>query len=235
MKIIAHRGGATAQRLENSLASLMNSAQMGVDMVECDVTKLKDGAYVIFHDSTLSRLTGNNVKTEELTLQEISEMLINCGRSITTLQHVLSFYDSKIPILLHIKMKKIDDNLLTIFRNTSVPLIFGAISVDVVKSLHKYFPPERILAFMPKETDYKEFILAGAGNIRLWENWLGRIVPADIKKDYNVEVWIMANDENKSNRGSRATLDKCYELGSDAVLMDDIELSSLWKLAYLNN
>jgi len=235
MKIIAHRGGATAQMLENSLGSIINSAQMGADLVECDVTKLKDGAYVIFHDKTLLRLTGNDVKTRDLTLQEISDKLNYCGKSIATLQQLLSSYNLLVPILLHFKMKTIDDDLLEILKGAEVPLLFGAVSIDVVKSLRKYFPSEKILAFIPSETDYKDFILAGAGNIRLWETWLGDIVPEDIKKDYNVEVWVMAKDTNKSNRGSKATLDLCYELCADAVIMDDVELASHWKFGRLDN
>jgi hypothetical protein len=39
----------------------------------------------------------------------------------------------------------------------------------------------------------------------------------------------MARDENKSNRGSIATLDKCKALGADGVLMDDPILGVSWK------
>ena len=51
MKIISHRG-ASAVKIENSLESLLYAGELGADMVECDVTRLADGTYVIFHDNT---------------------------------------------------------------------------------------------------------------------------------------------------------------------------------------
>ena len=49
MKWIAHRG-ASLEMPENTLASLRLGSALGAYAVECDVRRLADGEYVIYHD-----------------------------------------------------------------------------------------------------------------------------------------------------------------------------------------
>ena len=67
MKIIAHRN-ETPGCPENSVASLEYSAQPGIYAVECDVRRTGDGQYVIYHDDTLERLTGDRRAVSAVTL-----------------------------------------------------------------------------------------------------------------------------------------------------------------------
>lgn len=231
MKIISHRG-ASAVKIENSLESLLYAGELGADMVECDVTRLADGTYVIFHDNTMTRLAGVDVAVSEITYAEMRDMLKRCGRSLMTFSYLIEHYDSCVPILLHIKMEELADDFLNMIRATTVPFVFGAITPCVVGQLRELVPPERILSFAPHKQDYKLFFEKGAGNIRLWEHWLSDVTPAEVKANCpGVEVWIMARDENKSHRGSVETLDKCKKLGADGILMDDALLGVTWKRA----
>ncbi len=59
MRIIGHRGAA-AVAPENTLASFRAAAASGVRWVEMDVSRLADGAAVIFHDETLDRCTNGH-------------------------------------------------------------------------------------------------------------------------------------------------------------------------------
>lgn len=229
MKLIAHRG-APLMRVENSLEALFCGAATGADLVECDVTRLKDGSYVIYHDNTLLRRAGVDIPVTEVTYSEMEGYLKRCGYCLTSFSYVLENYTAQTPILLHIKMDHLEQDFVEMICATKVPFVFGAISLDVVNELSRHFPPERILAFMPHKKDYEEFHRAGAGNIRLWEHWLGEVTPSDVKAACpNANVWIMARDENKSNRGSIETLNKCVEIGADGILMDDIALAVQWK------
>ena len=58
------------------------------------------------------------------------------------------------------------------------------------------YPYEYISRFdelLERKAKIKEFYDAGAGIIRLWENWLDRITPADVKGACpNAKVFIMA-------------------------------------------
>lgn len=54
--VVAHRG-ASAAAPESTLAALRRAVQLGVDMVEVDVQRTRDGALVLLHDTTLTRTT----------------------------------------------------------------------------------------------------------------------------------------------------------------------------------
>ncbi|GAA3781839.1 glycerophosphodiester phosphodiesterase [Streptomyces chiangmaiensis] len=54
--VVAHRG-ASAYAPENTLAAVDRAAAMGIDWVENDVQRTKDGRLVVIHDATLDRTT----------------------------------------------------------------------------------------------------------------------------------------------------------------------------------
>ncbi|MFB7270292.1 glycerophosphodiester phosphodiesterase [Streptomyces sp. NPDC056244] len=54
--VIAHRG-ASAYAPENTLAAVERAGELGIDWVENDVQRTKDGTLVVIHDDTLGRTT----------------------------------------------------------------------------------------------------------------------------------------------------------------------------------
>lgn len=231
MKLIAHRG-ASLSHPENSIESLICAAELGADLVECDVTHLSDGTYVMYHDNNLKRLTGVDQFVTDITFGEFHALMERHGHTAVTFKDLLDKYSCNTPVLLHIKMPVPGEDFLQMIRETSVPFIFGVITEEAAKQVSKHFPPERILAFMPNKTDAETFFSSGCGIIRLWENWLREITPADIKKKCpGAQVWIMSRDENRSLNGSVESLEKCLSLGADGVLLNDIELGLRWKSA----
>ncbi|WP_409472758.1 glycerophosphodiester phosphodiesterase [Streptomyces sp. HC307] len=54
--VIAHRG-ASAQAPENTLAAVDKAAELGIQWVENDVQRTKDGELVVIHDDSLQRTT----------------------------------------------------------------------------------------------------------------------------------------------------------------------------------
>ena len=73
--VLAHRG-FTPGGVENTLGSLTAAAEAGVDLVEMDVMQTKDGAFVAMHDTSLGRLTGENLDVKDLTFDEITSMTV---------------------------------------------------------------------------------------------------------------------------------------------------------------
>src|SRR5690606_17447879 len=57
--VVAHRGGgveaARSIHPENSVAAVRSMIEAGVEMIEIDVQKTRDGVFVVFHDSWLDR------------------------------------------------------------------------------------------------------------------------------------------------------------------------------------
>ena len=54
--VVSHRGD-WRNAPENSLQAFQNCIDMGVDMVELDLKKTKDGELILMHDGTLDRTT----------------------------------------------------------------------------------------------------------------------------------------------------------------------------------
>jgi glycerophosphoryl diester phosphodiesterase len=65
--LIASHRGDWRNAPENSLQSIINCIDMGLDLVEIDVCESKDGQLFIFHDRTLDRMTKMNGEINDLT------------------------------------------------------------------------------------------------------------------------------------------------------------------------
>ncbi len=233
MKLIAHRGGNLAK--ENSLESFIASARAGADAVECDIRKTKDGIYVIYHDEDLSRLAGRDATVSTQTYNEMKSMMKDAGHTLLTFDELAQGYTEKTPILLHIKLTQYDTEFAEYIVNSKLPLIVGVVSLDMLKCFSPLLSSEKILAFLPSPSDAEDFYKHGAGILRLWEQWLDKVKPADIKELCpNAEVFIMACNLKEepfmkipleSMEGSPEFLEKCLSLGADGVLLNDITMA----------
>lgn len=99
---IGHRG-AMGHETENTLASVQKAMDMGVDMIEIDVFKIKSGEIVVFHDNTVDRLTNGKGKIEGYTLAELKNLELEGGHSIPTLEEVLDLMDAKVALNIELK------------------------------------------------------------------------------------------------------------------------------------
>lgn len=237
MQLIAHRGGSFGK--ENSLETMLSAASSGADAVECDIRKTKDGVLVIFHDDTLTRFTGTPLKVSEVTALEMKKYLEDNGQKLLTFEELKNGYNSDTPILLHIKLLDFDEEFAKYVCKSGLPIIAGVMSIPMLNCFSKFLSKERVLAFLPNEKDALEFYKGGAGIIRLWEQWLNRITPDDIKAICpESKVFIMACNLNRepynemllsTMDGSKESLDKCLDLGADGVLLNNIDMALSWR------
>ncbi len=83
--VAAHRGlsgrstGAWEKYPENSLAAIADSIARGIDIVEVDVRKTRDGQLVLCHDATVDRTTDGTGAISDLTLAEIKRLRLRLG------------------------------------------------------------------------------------------------------------------------------------------------------------
>ena len=71
----AHRG-ASEYCPENTFMSFYMGMQMGANGIETDVQRTKDGVLVLFHDDTLTRVTGQSGTVADYTYRELSEFFV---------------------------------------------------------------------------------------------------------------------------------------------------------------
>ena len=79
--VVAHRGD-WRNFPENSLEAIDNAVRMGVDIVELDVKKTKDGELILMHDRALDRTTTGKGLVSEATLDYIRGLKLKNGCNI---------------------------------------------------------------------------------------------------------------------------------------------------------
>lgn len=122
-KLYAHRGLHSREKgiMENSLQAFDEAIKCGYG-IELDVQSLEDFTPVVFHDITLSRLTGkdgyiNNLRKEDLK----NYPLLNTNETIPTLEEVLNFIGGRTPVLIEIKNRfragNLEKKVLEVLKN----------------------------------------------------------------------------------------------------------------------
>lgn len=230
-KLIAHRN-ETPGCPENSVKSLVYSAQEGIYAVECDVRRTGDGQYVIYHDETTDRLSGVCKRVNEISLSELRTILAAAGREVITLQELIDTYRADKPILLHVKERTAHPDMISLFRSARDLFIFGVESIEVLRAVREFMPAERVLAFMPKMDMYGEFIGHGAGIIRLWEDWLHTVTPDMVHAAGAPQVWIMCCTKEHGMDGCPESLDRFVTLHADGALISDVKMGLDWLKAH---
>ena len=110
---IGHRA-ARAYEPENTLRSFKKALELGVDAVELDVRRTKDGEIVVIHDAEVDRTTDGKGLVSELTLKEIKQLVTEKGEKIPTLDEALNFLDKKVTILIELKETGLEKKVLSL-------------------------------------------------------------------------------------------------------------------------
>ena len=100
--VIGHRG-AMGHETENTLASVQKALDLGVDMIEIDVFKVRSGEIVVFHDETLERLSNAGGRIEDYNIFDLKKVTLDGNHKIPMLQDVLKLIDHKVPLNIELK------------------------------------------------------------------------------------------------------------------------------------
>lgn len=102
--IVAHRGD-WRNHPENSIPAFQSCIDKGIDMIEIDIQRTKDGQLILMHDRTIDRCTNGKGKVADLTYDEIQRLRLRPQHSasvtrnhIPTLEEVLLLCKGKILI-----------------------------------------------------------------------------------------------------------------------------------------
>lgn len=112
---IGHRG-AKAYEPENTILSFKRALELGVNAIELDVRRTKDGEIVVIHDAEVDRTTNGKGLVSDLTLSEIKKLSTDKGEKIPTLEEALNFLNRKVKILIEVKEVGIEEKVLDIVR-----------------------------------------------------------------------------------------------------------------------
>jgi glycerophosphoryl diester phosphodiesterase len=110
---IGHRG-ARAYEPENTLRSYGKALEMGVDAVELDVRRTKDGEIVVIRDSEVDSTTNGKGLVSQLTLKEIKQFRTEKDEKVPTLEEALDFLGKKVKVLMGLKEPSFEEKLLRV-------------------------------------------------------------------------------------------------------------------------
>lgn len=135
---VGHRG-ARAYEIENTLDSFQKAIELGVNAIEFDVRKTKDGKLIVIHDDNLKRVFGKGITANQATLKELKQITEN---KIPTLAEALQFIDKKVEkILIELKEIGYKKNVLEVIKkeklyNRVIIVSFHEDALSEVRRLH---------------------------------------------------------------------------------------------------
>lgn len=111
--VIAHRG-FSARAPENTLAAVDMALELGVDMIEVDVTLTRDGHVVVIHDEVLDRTTDGAGRVMESSLDYVRSLDAGswfdpsfAGERVPLLEEVLERVRGRATINVEIKLEAV--------------------------------------------------------------------------------------------------------------------------------
>ncbi|WP_129717436.1 glycerophosphodiester phosphodiesterase family protein [Pedobacter sp. SYP-B3415] len=152
--VCAHRGD-WRNAPENSIQALKNCISMGVDIMEIDLKKTKDGHLIVMHDKTIDRTVKGKGKPEDLNLADIKKMWLRNGTGHATNHRVPTFEElmreAKDKIIIDIdKGYTYFDDVVAVLRKTGtmdqvILNITKDLPFDSVKAAHPDMPAGLVL------------------------------------------------------------------------------------------
>ena len=107
--VIAHKGNA-GEAPENTRIAFGQALDLGVDMIELDVNRTKDGVAVIWHGPGLEEATGLDASIRDLTADEARDLDIGswkgeafAGQRLLTLAEALDLMGGRVVLALDLK------------------------------------------------------------------------------------------------------------------------------------
>lgn len=114
--IIAHRAGGT-EAPENTVAGIEKAIALGAYGAEIDIQRTKDGHYIINHDGNFTRLCSNKARPEELTLDEVRDLVIrdplfpDQEEDVATFEEMLDASKDRIVLFVELKGNTADQQM----------------------------------------------------------------------------------------------------------------------------
>jgi glycerophosphoryl diester phosphodiesterase len=100
--VVGHRGAAGLEP-ENTIRSIQRAIDIGVDAVEVDVRRTKDGELVIMHDPSVDRTTNGKGRVSSLTLKELRALDAGKGEKTPSLYELIAAVKGKVDLFIEIK------------------------------------------------------------------------------------------------------------------------------------
>jgi glycerophosphoryl diester phosphodiesterase len=212
---IGHRGAA-GHAPENTLAAIRKGIALGVDFVEFDIQRCRDGRLVLLHDERVDRTTNGTGRVSSLTWEELQLLDAGDGERIPSLEAALAAASGHAGVMLEAKTPGTGPAIYAAVQAAafSGPVVYASFLHEEILEIRRIDPLARTLALMGFVPP------AGAASARKAEATLvglahdsatGKLVAT--LHDAGLEVWLYTVNEP-------TLISRAISLGADGVISD---------------
>lgn len=162
--VVAHRGDWRSAP-ENSMMGIEHAIKLGVDIIEIDIQRTKDGHLVLMHDETLDRTTTGKGRVDSITLNLLKELNlldelgVKTKEVVPTLEEAL--LNSKGRVILNLdKADRYIDEVYDLLKKTGmqqyVIMKTNKSFVDTRVQFHDYLLTGFLMPIINLDTSYAE-------------------------------------------------------------------------------
>lgn len=199
----AHRG-ASEYTPENTLLAFYTGMYMGANGIETDVQMTKDGVLVLFHDDTITRLTGEEGSVQDYTLEELRRFtFVKNGQmdKIVVFEDFLQQFGWRdITFAIEIKQVGIEPQIADMIRayHMEQKTVVTSFKLECIREIRSY-APELSTGFLVKGVT--EELTAELKEMGVEElcPYAAELTPELVEKwhneGFNVRAWGVKNEE----------------------------------------
>jgi glycerophosphoryl diester phosphodiesterase len=208
--VAAHRGD-WRDAPENSLLAFQYAINIGVDIIELDLNKTKDGVIVIMHDQTIDRTTDGKGQPGDYTLTELKKFHLRNGlgrvtvNTIPTLQEVMQLIKGKVLV-------NLDKSFLYYNEAYQVLKVTGTLKQAIFKSTEAY---ETVRKLYPKIIDSVTYMavvdLDKPGAKQSIETYQQHIKPVAFELNFGKDTsTILSNNQFITRNGAKIWINSLW-------------------------
>jgi len=136
-----HRGYKEGE-IENTWKAFQRAIDEKIDFVEFDVKRTSDGVLVVYHDEFLTRLLHVKKRVGKVSLRELQGYGYEDGQHVLTLEDFFTACKGKIRLMLEIKARGIETQVLSLVENHGLEAstIIQSFSGRDIKKCHALRP-----------------------------------------------------------------------------------------------
>ena len=231
--IIGHRGSPTLVT-ENTIPSFKKAIDQGVEGLEFDIRLSKDKQIVVFHDTTLKRLSNREEAISDLSLTELQAIELYKNETQIEDAYIPSLNDL-VPLLWQMKVINIEIKSEGLFKGHAIlmPLIafLNKHQIDDKCIISSFNPLILMKLRLQRPETTIGFLYNRKTLFHAWDNmiWMLRVQPENLHIHYSMlDSWIIQWARKKGMRINSYTINdkkiyNRYDLKIDGVFTDNIE------------
>ena len=199
----AHRG-ASEYAPENTFLAFYTGIYMGANGIETDVQMTKDGILVLFHDSTITRLTGAEGSVSDYTLEELKQFTIEkngLNDKIVIFEDFLKqFAFRDITFAIEIKQAGTEAEIADMIRKYHLKnkAVVTSFDPDCIQAIKEYAPELRVGLLCKDVTDDVIQFLKQIGAEEICPP-AAEVTPENVtmwhREGFNVRAWGVRNED----------------------------------------